>query len=60
MDLEICPSGLSNFQKKKQILDSTLTWAPLFCGNGKHPGSVHLLIKQRPYIQNKTFQKNSN
>ena len=33
---------------------------PLFCGNGKQPGSVHLLIQQRTYVQKKTFQKNSN
>ena len=59
MDLEICPNGLSIFQKTK-TLDSTLTWTSLFCENGKPPGSVHLLIEHRTYVQKKTFQKNSN
>ena len=40
--------------------DSTLTWTSLLCGNGKRPRSDHMLIEQRKYVQNKTFQKNSN
>ena len=59
MDLETCPNGLSIFQKT-QTLGNTLTWTPLFCGNGKQPGSGHLLMEHRTYVQKKTFQKNSN
>ena len=33
-------------------LVSTLTWTPLLCGNGKRPGSDHLLIEQRKYVKN--------
>ena len=48
------------FRKKTPTLISTLTGTPLLCGNGKRPGSDHLLIEQRKYVQKKTFQKNSN
>ena len=57
-DLEICPNGLTIFRKNTP-LDSILIWTPLLCGNGKQPGSDHVLVKQRKYVQKKTFQKNS-
>ena len=59
LNLEICPSGLT-FSEKTSTLDSTVTWTSLLCGNGKRPGSCHLLIEQRTYAQRETFERNSN
>ena len=53
------PMG-TQFFGKAPTLDSTLTWILLLSGNGKRPGSDHLLVEQRKYVQKKIFQKNSN
>ena len=49
LELGICPNGLT-ILKKTPTLDSTLKWTPSLCGNGKRPGSDHLLIEQRKYF----------
>ena len=53
-------SMAQQFFEETLKLDSALTWSPLLCENGNPPESDHMLIKQRKYVQKKTFQKNFN
>ena len=57
LELEICTNGIKIFLKNTHTgqyinMDSFTLW--------KRPESDHLLIEQRKYVQNKTFEKNSN